>query len=216
MTVDVEHKPRFRGVSHQLAFAVAVVLAPLLILAAPGVGPSIVVGLYAATVIGLFGVSALYHRRHWGPRGRAVMRRLDHSMIFLVIAGTYTPMTLFTLPTHTAVTVLSIVWAGAAAGIALRLFWSDAPSWIVAGPYVAVGWTAIFVMDDLLVGLGTAGFVLLVTGGGLFTVGAAIYATKRPALWPRSFGFHELFHLFVIAGIAVHYVAVAFFALPNA
>lgn len=216
MSPAVEAKPRLRGLSHQLAFASALTLAPMLIVAAPGVWPRLTVGLYAATVVGLFGVSALYHRVRWGPTGLAVTRRLDHSMIFLVIAGTYTPMMLFALPTRTGMVVLATVWVGALAGIALRLSWPRAPAPVIAGPYVLVGWSAVFVVDDLRAGLGTVGFVLLVTGGALFTVGAGIYALRRPVLWPNTFGFHELFHLFVIAGIAVHYVTVAFFALPLA
>lgn len=209
-------KPRYRGFSHMVAFVIAVILAPLLIVAAPGVGSRFVVGIYAITIVGLFGVSALYHCRNWGAAGKRVMRRLDHSMIFLAIAGTYTPVTVFTLPERTAIIVLLVVWGGAIAGIVMGFVWSDAPTFAVAVPYVLVGWTAVFVANDLWTGLGSAGFLLLLAGGALFTIGAAIYATRWPDLWPRSFGFHEVFHLFVIAGVATHYVTVAFFALPNA
>lgn len=216
VTANFGLKPRYRGFSHMVAFVVAVILAPLLIVAAPGVGSRLIVGIYAATIVGLFGISALYHRRNWGPTGKRVMRRLDHSMIFLAIAGTYTPVTVFTLSDRKATIVLLVVWGGAIAGIVMGFVWNDAPAIAVAVPYVLIGWTAVFVAGDLWTGLGSAGFLLLAAGGALFTIGAAIYATRWPDLWPRSFGFHEVFHVFVIAGVAVHYVTVAFFALPKA
>lgn len=208
-------KPRYRGFSHVVAFGCAVALAPLLIATAPGAGSRFVVAIYATTIAGLFGVSALYHRRSWGPTGERVMRRLDHSMIFVAIAGTYTPIAWFVLPTRTASVVLAVVWSGAIVGIGIRLLWQGAPALATAGPYVVVGWVGVAVANDLRAGLGSAGFLLLVIGGALFTIGAAIYATKRPDIWPNTFGFHEVFHVFVIAGVAVHYVTVAFFALPR-
>lgn len=137
-------------------------------------------------------------------------------MIFVAIAGTYTPVAWFGLPTQTASIVLAVVWGGAIAGIAVRLLWQGAPAWATAGPYVVVGWVGVAVANDLRAGLGSTGFLLLVIGGVLFTIGAVIYATKRPDIWPNTFGFHEVFHVFVIAGVAVHYVTVAFFALPRA
>ena len=211
-----EAKPFLRGVSHQAAAIVAATLAPLLILKAPGVGPRFIVALYAVAVVGLFGVSALYHRGRWGETGLAVMRRLDHSMIFVAIAATYTPIAVFVFPTRTSVIVLGLVWFGALVGMALRLFWSGAPYWVVALPYLAVGWVGVVALGDIWRGLGAAGFTLIVVGGGLFTLGAVIYAMHWPNPWPRWFGYHEIFHVFVIAGIAVHYVAVAFYAVPQA
>lgn len=209
-------KPLLRGVSHQWAAVVAATLAPLMIVRAPGVAPRFVVALYAVAVVALFGVSALYHRVRWGERGLAVMQRLDHSMIFLAIAATYTPIAVFAFPSGTAALVLSLVWGGAAVGTALRLWWSGAPYWVVAIPYVAVGWVGLVAFGDIWSGLGPAGFTLIVVGGGLFTLGAVVYALHWPNPWPRWFGYHEIFHGFVVAGIAVHYVAVAFFAVPLA
>ncbi|MDH3705683.1 MAG: hemolysin III family protein [Acidimicrobiia bacterium] len=209
-------KPRFRGTSHLLAFVSALTLAPLVIVSAPGIGPRFVIALYAVAIVGLFGVSALYHRRDWGDRGYAVMRRLDHSMIFVAIAGTYTPIALFALPSSSARLVLLVVWIGAIVGIIGRVAWTEAPYPVIAAPYVAVGWACVLVVGDMWRALGVAGFVLLLVGGVLYTIGAGIYAIRRPDPWPLTFGYHEVFHLFVIGGAAVHYVAVAFIALPKA
>lgn len=194
----------------------AATLAPLMIVRAPGIAPRFVVALYAVAVVGLFAVSALYHRGNWSDRGLAIMRGLDHSMIFVAIAATYTPIATFVFPTRTTAIVLVLVWSGAAAGTAMRLWWSGAPYWVVALPYLAVGWVGIIAFGDIWRGLGPAGFTLIVVGGGLFTLGAVIYALHWPNPWPKWFGYHEIFHVFVVAGIAVHYVVVAFFAIPLA
>lgn len=199
-----------------VAFVLALLLAPPLIVAAPGVFPKLTVAIYSFTIIGLFGISATYHRRDWSPANERLMRRLDHSMIFLAIAGTYTPLAALTLPNRTATIVLATVWGGAVVGIAVRLLWQRAPAIATAGPYVVVGWTAIFVTGDLWAGLGAFGFSLLVSGGALFTIGAVIYATHWPDPLPDIFGYHEVFHLFVIAGVIAHYLTIAFFALPLA
>lgn len=215
-SASVSTRPRLRGLSHQLAFAGALTVAPLLILAAPGVGPRLIVAVYAFAVVGLFGVSALYHRGNWEAGGAALMRRLDHSMIFVMIAATYTPIAVFALPTATAQWVLPAVWGGAVLGIAGRLLWPGAPYPVVALPYLLVGWVGVVALDEVLNALGVAGFVLIVTGGGLFTVGAVVYALHRPNPWRHWFGYHEIFHLFVIGGVVVHYIAVAYFAIPQA
>jgi len=211
-----ERKPLLRGVSHQLAAVVAATLAPLLIVSAPGVGPRFVVALYAVAIVLLFAVSAAYHRVAWSERARAVMRRLDHSMIFVAIAATYTPIATFVFPTRTTALVLALVWAGAVVGMVMRLWWHGAPYWVVALPYLAVGWVGLIALGAIWNGLGAAGFTLIVVGGGLFTVGAVVYALHWPNPSPRWFGYHEIFHAFVVAGIAVHYVAVAFYAVPKA
>jgi hemolysin III len=137
-------------------------------------------------------------------------------MIFVAIAGTYTPIAVFALSDGVAKVVLPIVWVGAIIGIIVRNTWPDAPKPLAAAPYVAVGWVAVFVMLDMWRELGVAGFTLVAVGGLLYTVGAAVYAFRRPNPWPRTFGYHEIFHLFVIAGAALHYVSVAFVALPKA
>ncbi len=216
MTTSIAPRPALRGMSHQMAFISALTLAPIMIVITPGTGPRLVISVYAVAVVGLFGVSALYHRGPWRERGRAVMRRLDHSMIFIAIAATYTPIAAFGLPASTARWILPTVWIGAGIGVIGRLLWISAPSAVVALPYLMLGWVGVIAADDILDGLGVAGFVLVLVGGALFTTGAVIYALHRPDPWPRWFGYHEIFHLFVIAGVAVHYVAVAFFAVPLA
>lgn len=209
-------KPRLRGRSHEYAFFVALTLAPIMIVATPGVAPRFVVALYVAAIAGLFGISALYHRVDWAPTARARMKRLDHSMIFIAIAGTYTPIAVFALSPDVARVVLPIVWIGALVGIVVRNLWPDAPKPLAAAPYIAVGWVAVFVMFDMWSGLGVAGFTLVAVGGLLYTFGAVVYAFRRPNPWPRHFGYHEIFHLFVIGGAALHYVSVAFVAIPKA
>lgn len=209
-------KPHLRGRSHEYAFVVAVTLAPIMIVAAPGIVPRFVVALYVAAIAALFGISALYHRVDWAPGARSRMKRLDHSMIFIAIAATYTPIAVFALSPGVARIVLPIVWGGALVGIAVRNVWPDAPTPLAAAPYVAVGWVAVFVLVDMWRSLGVAGFTLVTVGGLLYTAGAAIYAFRRPNPWPRLFGYHEIFHLLVIGGAALHYVGIAFVALPKA
>ncbi len=209
-------KPWLRGRSHEYSFVVAVTLAPLMIVAAPGIMPRFVMAVYVAAIAGLFGISALYHRVDWAPRARTRMKRLDHSMIFLAIAGTYTPIAVYSLSSGVAKIVLLVVWIGAAMGIVVRNIWPDAPKPLTAVPYVAVGWVAVFVLADMWRSLGVAGFTLVAVGGLLYTVGAVIYAFRRPDPWPHTFGYHEIFHLLVIAGAALHYVSIAFVALPKA
>ncbi len=216
VVADRIDKPYLRGVSHQWAFVVAATLAPIVIATSPGIAPRFVMAIYTVGAMGLFGISALYHRCNWSERALGVMRRLDHSMIFVAIAATYTPIALFVLPGATGLAILIVVWIGAAFGIAGRLLWSHAPYWAIAVPYVIVGWACVFVAPSLWYHFGVAGTVLLLIGGVSYTAGATIYATRRPNPWPRVFGYHEVFHLFVIAGAAVHYVAVVFFALPKA
>ncbi len=215
-TVAADPKPHLRGRSHEYSFVVAVTLAPIMIVAAPGIAPRFVMALYVGAIAALFGVSALYHRVDWGPIARNRMKRLDHSMIFVAIAGTYTPIAVWALPGDVTRVVLPVVWAGALVGVIVRNLWPHAPKPLAAAPYVALGWVAAFVTADLWRSLGTAGFTLVVTGGGLYTLGALAYALRRPDPWPRVFGYHEIFHLLVVAGAALHYVSVAFVALPRA
>ena len=209
-------KPRLRGVSHQYAFFAALVLGVLVVLLAPGGEARFAGGVYAAAVAGLFGCSALYHRRTWTPPVRRWMRRLDHSMIFVLIAGTYTPFGLLALDGTLAVVVLAIVWGGALAGVVLKLVWIDAPNWLAALVYVALGWVAVAALPQLHAALGLAPLILLIVGGTLYTAGGIIYATQKPNPSPTVFGYHEVFHVLVILAALVHYVAVAFFVLPRA
>ena len=212
----VATKPLFRGVAHRAAFIASLTLAPIMVVRAPGIVPRFVTALYCLSIVALFGVSALYHQGDWGPRGRSVMQRLDHATIFVAIAATYTPVAAFALSPWAARLVLSLVWGGALIGTWVRLRFTDAPTPVVALPYLVVGWCLLPVVADAWHHLGVAGFVLLLIGGLLYTSGAVVFAFRRPDPWPDTFGFHEVFHLLTIAAAALHYVAFAFFVLPKA
>lgn len=214
-SADHANKPRLRGWSHFAAFISAMTIAPILIVMSPGVAARFVAAEYAYAIAALFGVSALLHRGDWSPRAHLLLRRLDHSMIFVAIASTYTPIALLGLPRRTGLILLAVVWTAALLGIASRVAWTDAPYPVIALPYVVTGWAAIAVIGDVWNSLGVAGFVLIVVGGGLYSLGAVIYALHKPNPWPAWFGYHEIFHILVIAGATVHYVAIAFFVLPN-
>jgi hemolysin III len=210
-------RPRLRGVSHELAFFASPFLSVPLWLRAHTAGARLAVTIYAAAMSGLFGVSALFHRRHWSPEARLRMRRLDHSMIFLAIAGTYTAIAGLTLSRGTAVIVLGVVWLGTVAGIGIRFVRrTSAPKWVTTLPYVGLGWVAVAVLPQLLQRLGVAGFSLTVAGGALYTAGAVVYSRQAPDPFPAVFGYHEIFHALVLAGAAAHYATVAFFVLPRA
>jgi hemolysin III len=208
-------KPRLRGVSHQYAFFVSLASGTLLVLLANTSRAALAAALYATSVSALFGVSALYHRATWTIPARRRMRRLDHAMIFLLIAGTYTPVGLLVLQGTLATVVLAVVWGGAAAGIVLELAWTRAPRWLGGTVYLALGWVAVVAMPQLFARLGLAGGLLLVVGGLVYSAGAAIYALRRPDPAPATFGYHEVFHLLVIAGVAAHFLAISLYALPS-
>jgi hemolysin III len=209
-------KPRWRGVLHQIAFFVSLVAGPALVIATPGAGPRVAIAIYAASMTALFGVSALLHRRTWSPPGRRLMRRLDHSMIFFLIAGTYTAVAPLALHGAAAVVILLLVWLGGAVGVVIELFWLEAPKWVVAIPYVVVGWVAVGALPQLESALGAAGLALLVGGGLAYTVGAVVYGLRRPDPWPDLFGYHEVFHGLTIVAAAAHYVLIARYVLPLA
>jgi hemolysin III len=206
-------KPLMRGWLHTYAFFVAAVCGIVLCsLAAtrPGIAPVVSCAIYSATVCGLFGVSALYHRRVWTPRGYSVMRRLDHSMIFIFIAGTYTPFAALLLDRGTAVVILAIVWGGAIAGVVMKMVWPHAPRLLSAPLYVALGWVAVAVLPDILHRGGVAALVLLVAGGLVYSVGAVFYALRRPNPWPTVFGHHEFFHACTLVAAMCHHIAIYF------
>jgi hemolysin III len=211
----VEPTPRLRGVLHQWAFVVSLIAGAVLVASAPSGRAAAVGGLYAAALAGMFGASALYHRVPWRPSVRAWMRRLDHSMIFVFIAGTYTPVIVLILEGVLPAVVLAIVWGGALTGVALKLLWIGAPRRLVAAIYVLLGWVGAALLPELLRGAGTAPALLLLAGGLLYTAGAVIYARRRPDPRPAVFGFHELFHLLVIAAALAHFIAIAVFVLPR-
>jgi hemolysin III len=208
-------KPRLRGVSHQYAFFVSLACGVALILAASGGRARTAAAIYAAAVSALLGTSALYHRVTWRPSARRWMRRLDHSMIFVLIAGTYTPVALLAVHGWSASAVLVVVWAGALGGIVFKLAWIDAPKWLFAIVYVALGWVAVAVMGQLPATIGWLGVAGLAAGGLLYTIGAVVYASGRPDPAPRVFGYHEVFHALVIAAAGLHYAVIAFAVLPR-
>ncbi len=206
-------RPRLRGWLHVWAGTVSVATGTALIVvagAARGQRAGLATAVYALTVIAMFGTSATYHRLRWSDRGQAVMQRLDHSMIFVLIAGTYTPFALLALPWHTGRVVLAVVWSGAAAGVLLKTAWPHAPRALGVPLYLALGWVAAFVFPPLLHGVGVAGIVLLAVGGALYSIGAVVYAARWPDPVPRLFGYHEVFHLCTIVAAVCHYVAVWF------
>jgi hemolysin III len=210
-------KPRLRGVSHQWAFVISLLTGFILVVAAPSGRPTLAAAVYAATVAALFGTSALYHRITWASMAaRRWMRRLDHSMIFLLIAGTYTPFGLLVLEGTLGAMILVVVWTGAVGGIVLKLLWIDAPKWLVALIYVMLGWVAVAAFPDLVSEIGITGTALVAAGGVLYTAGALVYALQRPDPAPAVFGYHEVFHALVIAAAALQYAVVAFYVIPHA
>jgi hemolysin III len=210
-------KPKLRGVSHEWAFFASLFLGAALIVAAKTPKATLAVAIYAASLSALLGTSALYHRVNWTkPNVRRWMRRLDHSMIFFLIAGTYTPFALLVLNGPLADAILVVVWIGAIAGAIVEMVWIEHPKWVAAVIYLSLGWVAIISFPELWSEMGVAGTLLVAVGGLLYTAGAVVYATQRPDPNPRVFGYHEVFHLFVILAAAAHFAAVAFFALPAA
>jgi len=187
------------------------VLAPLLILGADPGRPRLAAAVFAASVVTCFGASALYHRVTWSPRVRLWLRRIDHAGVYLLIAGTYTPVSLLALTGAWRSVVLTIVWVGAAAAIVLKFAWVDGPKWLAAAIGIALGWVAVVVLPQLAENLPLAGLILLIVGGLAYTAGAIIYARRRPDPLPAVFGYHELFHALTIVGVACQYVAIAFF-----
>jgi hemolysin III len=202
--------PRLRGVFHQYAFVAAVIAGIVLVALADGTRERLAVWVYAVALAAMFGASALYHRFPWrSTAARLRARRLDHAMIFVFIAGTYTPFVLLAFGGALQVVVLASVWAGAALGVVLELYWIHAPRWVSAVAYLAVGWIGIVALPEFFPALGVAVAVLLIVGAGLYTVGAGLYAAAWPNPFPSTFGFHEVFHLLVIAAATVQFVALS-------
>ena len=213
MASDPHARPRMRGRLHLYAFGVAVVSGIVLCsLAAlrPGWTPFVAYAVYSTTVCGLFGVSAIYHRRFWEPRGYLLMKRLDHAMIFVFIAGTYTPFCVLLLEGSTARSMLALVWGGALAGVMLKACWPRAPRWLSVSLYLALGWIGVAILPEILDRGGATVLMLLFTGGVIYSVGALFYAFKWPDPWPRTFGYHELFHAATVTAAVCHHVAVYF------
>ena len=202
-----------RGWLHTYAFFVAIVCGIVLSSIAasrPGWAPLVGTLIYSLTVCGLFGTSALYHRRVWSERGYQIMRRMDHSMIFVFIAGTYTPFCVLLLDTRHATIMLSLAWGGALAGVAVKLIWPHAPRWVGAPLYLALGWVAVTMLPQILHSGGVTALVLLVVGGAVYSVGAVFYALRRPNPWPTVFGHHEFFHACTLVAAICHHIAIYF------
>ena len=208
-------RPRLRGVLHEVGAAVAAFGVGVLIARAKGTTASVAAIVYGVSLCGLLATSAVYHRVTWSPAVRRWMRRLDHSMIFALIAGTYTPFCLLVLPDSVGIPLLVAVWVGAALGIGFTLIWTEAPKPVVAAVYIALGWVAVLAMPWILSRAGGVALGLVLGGGLAYTAGAVVYARRVPDPWPATFGYHEIFHALVLAAAALHFAAVAAYALPS-
>jgi hemolysin III len=212
--MDVSFRPRFRGLFHQYAFFAAVAGGAALVALAEGARARVASTVYAAALAAMFGASALYHRRPWrSARARAWARRVDHSMIFVLIAGTYTPFALLAFSGVLPAILLACVWTGAALGVVLNVSWIDAPKWVTAPVYLLVGWVGVIAAPQFFTELDIASAVLVIVGGVLYTLGALAYATHWPDPFPATFGFHEVFHVLVLAAAVSQFVAVSFVVL---
>ena len=211
----IELRPTWRGWIHAATFPIAIAAGIVLIVLAQGAAAKWASAVFMATSLLLFGNSALYHRFDWGPRTRAVLKRIDHANILLLIAGTYTPIAVLALPTDKAIILLSLVWGGAILGILFRVFWIDAPRWLYVALYLVLGWAAVMYMVDLFQA-NAAMMILVIIGGVLYTLGAVVYALKRPNPWPGHFGFHEIFHVCTVLAFLCHWTACLLIALDPA
>jgi hemolysin III len=209
-------RPRLRGVLHHYAALVSLVAGGALLVLAPSPRTALAAAIYGASLTALLATSALYHRVTWSVSARRWMGRLDHSMIAVLIAGTFTPFAMVAIPGPLATALLAAVWAGALAVIVLHVFWFDAPKGISAALYVLLGWVGLVAMPEVVARAGWTVAALLLLGGILYSVGAVVYALRRPDPIPASFGYHEVFHALVVLAAAAHYGAVAITILPGA
>jgi hemolysin III len=203
-------RPKLRGWLHVGAFPAALIAGLVLVALGPTLTARLAAAVYALTSVLLFGVSALYHRGQWSERAVAWLRRFDHANIYLVIAGTYTPISMLALQGNLRVVVLAVIWTGAAAGVGFRVLWSRAPRWLYTALYIGLGWVAAGFLPQLLDGAGVAALVLVCVGGLLYSAGGLVYGLRRPDPSPRWFGFHEVFHAFTIAAYVAQYIAISF------
>lgn len=202
-------KPRLRGWVHAGVAPVVLVAAVVLVVMSPTPAARWSNAVFGVSAVLLFGTSAVYHRGTWSPRVAGVLRRLDHTNIFLIIAGTYTPLAVLLLPAPTARTLLLVVWSGALLGLLARVFWLDAPRWVYVPIYLALGWVAVGFFPQFWATGGPAVVTLIAVGGLAYTVGAIVYGMKRPNPSPRWFGFHEIFHVLTVVGCGTHLAAIA-------
>jgi len=210
---QVPERPLLRGVFHQAGFAVSLVVGTLLIVGADGARRHVAAAVFAGAVAACFGASALYHRITWTPRLRPWMRRVDHAGVYLLIAGTYTPVCLLVLRGDWRLIVLPTVWAGAAAAAIFKFVWVGAPKWLAVAFGITLGWAAVAALPQLATHLNPAGVALLGVGGLIYTAGALVYARRRPDPVPAVFGYHELFHVLTLVAVSCQYVAIAFFVI---
>ena len=208
-------KPRLRGVLHEWAFYVSVPLGVTIGLVADTTTAKVAAAVFAAGVVCMFGVSALYHRVSWSRPWQRRLRRIDHSGIYVMIAGSYTPFGLLVLSGDWRITVLAIVWAGAAAAIVARLVWARPPRWLPLLIGGALGWVGVVAFPQLLTKTGVLASLLVLASGLCYTVGGLVYTRQRPDPFPAVFGFHEVFHAFVVAAVALQYAVVAVFFIPT-
>jgi hemolysin III len=207
-----EIKPTWRGWIHAGTFPVAIAAGVVLIVVAEGAAAKWACAVFMVTSLLLFGNSALYHRFNWGPTTKAVLKRIDHANILLLIAGTYTPVAVLALPPQEGTILLVLVWTGAILGILFRVFWIHAPRWLYVALYLVLGWAAVMYAFDLL-RASVAMAELIAIGGVLYTLGAVAYALKRPNPWPGRFGFHEIFHVCTVLAFLCHWTACLLIAL---
>jgi hemolysin III len=208
-------KPRYRGLSHYYGLYVSLVAGAVLVATAPRGLATWTAAVYALSVSGMLGASALLHRGTWSAEQARVLTKVDHTGIYLLIAGSYTPISLLAMSGVLRAVVFSAVWLGALVGIALEWIWSRPPKGWVTAVYITLGWVAVIGIPQLWTSLGAAGFLLVVLGGVSYTVGAVIHAAQRPDPWPEVFGYHELFHVFVLVALVLHFAAIAFVVLPK-
>jgi hemolysin III len=202
-----EVKPTWRGWIHAATFPLAIVLGVILIVAADGAPAKISSAIFVLSSLLLFGNSALYHRIDWKPRTKMILKRIDHANIFLLIAGSYTPITVLSLPAPKATLLLWLIWGGAGLGILFRVFWIGAPRWLYVPLYLAMGWGALAYIVDFF-SANAAMMTLILVGGLLYSIGAVIYGLKRPNPFPGKFGFHEIFHSLTLLAFLCHWVGI--------
>jgi hemolysin III len=203
-------RPRLRGVFHLYAFFVSLVVGGLLVAYAPSPRTQFAAAVFAAAVAIMFGASALHHRVTWHERGYRWSRRIDHAGVYLAIAGSYTPFALLVLDGAWRIVILAVVWGGVLAAILLKFLWVDAPKWLAAAIAISLGWVAVIVFPQLIDGIGWSGVSLVLAGGLFYTLGGLAYALRRPKPIPGVFGYHEVFHVLVVAAVALQYSVVAF------
>ena len=209
---EVEHKPKWLGWIHAGTFPVTIAAGIVLITLAEGALAKWASAVFMLTSMLLFGNSALYHRINWSPKVKRILKRIDHANIFLLIAGTYTPIALLALPLDKGLILLAVVWAGALLGIAFRVFWITAPRWLYVPLYVLLGWAAMMYLVDIL-NANAAAMILVLVGGVMYTLGAVVYGIKKPNPWPGHFGFHEIFHTLTVLAFLCHWTAALLLAL---